>query len=85
MTSPTSRNSLRALPPTIIWLTSALAIATLGLIVVSIALLIRDKQPSTLDQPGADPSTSDRWIASVCKAGTYQNGKGGNLLTGSTG
>lgn len=77
------RNSSSA----VLWLTITLVVAVLALVIVGIALLVGDDAPTAADQAGASPtaSTSEDWIRAVCESGTYQNGKGGNVLTGSTG
>lgn len=85
MTAPTGRMPGRNPPTAVLWLTIALVVAVLALVVVGIALLVRDDGPATAGQPAASPSTSEDWIGAVCESGTYQNGKGGNVLAGSTG
>lgn len=92
MTAPTGRMPGSKPPAAVLWLTVALVVAVLALVIVGIALLAKDKVSPTADRPAASPSsddrlasTSDDWIAAVCELGTYQNGKGGNVLSGSTG
>lgn len=84
MASPGQRGRPRALPSIVIWLSGALVLAILALIVVGIALLVNDKHSAAHDRSAAS-STSEEWIASVCQLGTYRNGEGGNVLSGATG
>lgn len=74
----------RDVPAPVFWLSVALAAAVLALVIVAIALLGRDPVVGAPTQRHAE-STSQDWIEAVCQRGTYQNGRGDNILTGSTG
>ena len=92
MTAPIGRTPGSKSPKAVLWLIVALVVAVLALGIVGIALLAKDKaspaadrltgSPSLVDRPA---STSDDWIGAVCERGTYQNGEGGNVLSGATG
>jgi hypothetical protein len=69
----------------VVWLLVSLAVAVVALVVVAVALLTKHKTEAAASGEPRAASASQEWIGAVCKRGTYQNGKGGNTLTGSAG
>lgn len=67
------------------WLLVALGVATVALLVVGVALLANPQPEKASAGQSRTASTSEQWIETVCERGTYQNGQGGNVLTGSVG
>lgn len=84
MTAPMLKRYLSGRGRAVVLLGGALVAAILALVIVGVALFVKGRHATEYGRLAA-ASTSEDWIASVCKPGTYQNGKGGNVLSGSTG
>lgn len=81
---PLGRFHADRMPRAALWLSIALVISTMALIAVAVALWTREDPPSAATQ-AASTTSPQEWIEAICATGTYQNGRGGNVLTGSTG
>lgn len=69
-----------------LWLVVLLAGGIAALLIVGAAVLAKRHAATSDDQSRPHPdSTSQDWIEAVCKRGTYQNGRGNNVLAGATG
>lgn len=73
----------RAAPRTVLWLAIALAVGLAALLIIGIALLAKSNDAQSVS--ASKTSTSQDWIQTVCKRGSIQDGKGANILSGSTG